>query len=162
MGNMRDDSAEILFFLFFFFFFCWRPLWAVLAWAWVRTWKIPQPSEHTQYCPLKIVRYYKRFCFLTVFTCQCVQTKWDERSDVFSVLMKSSKTHKRLKERFLIGQNKTKRAHFWRSPLFRATYNRKAEKQTVNSTYLVSVGCGRLAERKWYKTDRRDKEKGVT
>ena len=28
------------------------------------------------------------------------------------------------------------------SPLFQATYNIKTEKQTISSTYLVSVGCG--------------------
>ena len=57
-----------------------------------------------------------------------------------------SKTHKRLKEHFLIGRNMTKCAHFRGSPLFQATYNIKTEKQTINSTYLVSVRCGRLAE----------------
>ena len=46
-----------------------------------------------------------------------------------------SKTHERLKERFLIGRNRTKRAHF------------------INSTYLVSVGYGRLAEGKGHETD---------
>ena len=54
-----------------------------------------------------------------------------------------SKTHKRLKERFLNGRNRTKRA------IFQATYNRKTEEEnnknnnnnkTINSTYLVSVG----------------------
>ena len=42
---------------------------------------------------------------------------------------KGSKTHKRLKEHFLIGRNRTKCAHFWGSPLFQATYN--TEKQTI-------------------------------
>ena len=52
-----------------------------------------------------------------------------------------SKTHKRLKERFLIGRNRTKRAHFRGSPLFQATYSiKKLFKKTSNSTYLVSVG----------------------
>ena len=55
--------------------------------------------------------------------------------------------------RFLIGRNRTKRAKFRGSPLFQATYNIKTEKQTINSTYLVSVGCGRLAEGKGHKTD---------
>ena len=36
---------------------------------------------------------------------------------------KRSKTHKRLKERFLIRQNRTKRANFRCNHLFRATYN---------------------------------------
>ena len=34
-----------------------------------------------------------------------------------------SKTHKRLKERFLIRRNRTKRANFRCNPLFQATYN---------------------------------------
>ena len=65
---------------------------------------------------------------------------------------KRSKTHKRLKECFLIGRNRTKHANFWGSPLFQATYNMKTEKQTINSTYLVSVGCRRLVEGKEHKT----------
>ena len=36
-----------------------------------------------------------------------------------------SKTHKRLKERFLIRRIKTKRANFRGNPLFQATYNTK-------------------------------------
>ena len=80
---------------------------------------------------------------------------------------KRSKTHKRLKERFLIGRNRTKRAIFRGSPLFQATYNiktgkNKNNKKPSNSTYLVSVGCERLAEGKRHETDRRDKEKGLT
>ena len=60
-----------------------------------------------------------------------------------------SKTHERLKERLLIERNRTKRAHFRGSPLFQATYDIKTEeKKTMNSTDLVSVGCGRLAEGK--------------
>ena len=43
-----------------------------------------------------------------------------------------TKTHKRLKERFLIGRNRTKRANFRGSPLFQATYDMKTEKQTIN------------------------------
>ena len=39
-----------------------------------------------------------------------------------------SNTYKRLKERFLIGRKKTKRAHFRGSPLFQATYNIKNRK----------------------------------
>ena len=49
---------------------------------------------------------------------------------------KISQTHKRLKECFLIGQNRTKGAHFWGGSLFQATYNIKTEKQT---TQLVST-----------------------
>ena len=70
-----------------------------------------------------------------------------------SVLKKRSKTHKRLKERFLIRRNRTKRANFRGCPLCQATYNIKTEKQTINSTHLVSVGCGRLVEGKRHETD---------
>ena len=59
-----------------------------------------------------------------------------------------SKTHTRLKERFYIGRNGTKRSNFRGSPLFQATYKRKTEKQTINSTYLVSVRCSEAGGRK--------------
>ena len=61
-----------------------------------------------------------------------------------------SKTHKRLKERFLIGQNSTKHANIQESPLFQATYKKTTttEKQTINSTYLLSVGMGEAGGRK--------------
>ena len=68
---------------------------------------------------------------------------------------KKVQTCKRLKERFLIGSNRTKRANFRGSPLFQATYNIKTEKQTTDTTYLVSVGCGRLAEGKEHETEKR-------
>ena len=42
-----------------------------------------------------------------------------------------SKTHKRLKKRFLIGRNRTKHAHFRGSPFFQAMYNIKTEKQAI-------------------------------
>ena len=63
---------------------------------------------------------------------------------------KKSRTHKRLKERFLIGWNRTKRANFWGSPLFQATYNITTERKTttINSTYLVSVRCSEAGGRK--------------
>ena len=57
-------------------------------------------------------------------------------------LSKRSKTHKRLKERFLTGRNRSKRANVRGSPLFQATFNTKTEKQTINSTYLASEGIG--------------------
>ena len=38
---------------------------------------------------------------------------------------KRTKARKRLKERFLTGRNRTKRANFRGKPLFQATYNRK-------------------------------------
>ena len=43
-----------------------------------------------------------------------------------------SKTRKRLKERFLIGRNRTKRANFRGSPLFQATYNNTTENCQTN------------------------------
>ena len=45
-------------------------------------------------------------------------------------ILKKIQTHKRLKERFLIGQNRTKHANFQGSPLFQAMCNIK----TINST----------------------------
>ena len=57
------------------------------------------------------------------------------------------------KQRFLIVGNRTKRAHFRESPLFQAMYNIKRKTQTINSTYLVSVRCGRLAEGKGHETN---------
>ena len=64
------------------------------------------------------------------------------------------KTHKRFKERLLIGRNRTKRVNFRGSPLFQAMYN--IEKQTTDSTYLVSNRCweagGRKRERDWLET----------
>ena len=44
---------------------------------------------------------------------------------------KKSKTHKRLKEHFLISQNRTKCANIRGSPLFQATYNRKQLNQLI-------------------------------
>ena len=38
-----------------------------------------------------------------------------------------SKTHKRLKERFLIRRNRTKRENYRGKPLFQATYNNTTE-----------------------------------
>ena len=60
-----------------------------------------------------------------------------------SVIYYISRTHKRLKERFLIGQNRTKHANFRGSALFHATYNIKTEKQTIQ---LISAACGRLED----------------
>ena len=52
-------------------------------------------------------------------------------------------THKRLKERFLIRQNRTKRANFRGSPLFQATYNIKTEKKTqLIQLILCHLGVG--------------------
>ena len=76
------------------------------------------------------------------------RTNKSETELTASVPEKRSKTHKELKERFFSRRNRTKRANFRGSLLFQATYNIKTDKQTINSTYLVSVGCGRLPEGK--------------
>ena len=64
---------------------------------------------------------------------------------------KRSKTHKRVKKCFLIGQNRTKHANFQGSPLFQATYNKITEKPPINSTYLVLLDVGG-----WQKEKARD------
>ena len=51
-----------------------------------------------------------------------------------SVVKKDPKTHKRLKENFLIRRNRTKCANFRGNPLFQATYNMKTGKQTIQLT----------------------------
>ena len=75
----------------------------------------------------------------------CNTVLWCERVLGFS-MERGSKTHNRLNEHLWIGRNRTKCANFGGSPLFWVIYNRKPEKQTTNSIYFVSVGCGRLAE----------------
>ena len=55
------------------------------------------------------------------------QNKKFETQLTASVLKKIFKTHKRLKERFLIRRNRTKRANFRGNPLFQATYNNTTE-----------------------------------
>ena len=75
-----------------------------------------------------------------------VHVVFGDSSAYFCFYLVRSKIHKRLKERFLIGRNRTTLAHFRGSPLFFKL--RTTTKQTINSTYLVSVGCGKLAERK--------------
>ena len=60
-------------------------------------------------------------------------------------------TRTKLKERFLIRRNGTKRANFRQRPLFQATYKKKKkekERQTTNLTYLVSVEMGEAGGRK--------------
>ena len=65
-----------------------------------------------------------------------------------------SKTHMRLKERFLTGRNRTKRANFRRSPLFQATYNIKTEKnKQLIQLILCQLDARRLAEGKGHETD---------
>ena len=56
-----------------------------------------------------------------------------------------SKTHKRLKERFLIRRNRTKRANFRCNYLFRSTYNTTENSQTNLS---LSVRCQEAGGRK--------------
>ena len=56
------------------------------------------------------------------------------------------KKHKRLKERFLIRRNRTKRAHFLGKPLFQATYNNitttKKQRQQLNQLILCPFDAG--------------------
>ena len=63
-----------------------------------------------------------------------------------------SETHKRLKQRFLLGRNRTKHAHFRGSPLLQATYNRKKQQQRINKQLIQRILCQldvrRLAEGK--------------
>ena len=108
-------------------------------------------------------------CSVQISCCDRVVSGRDGQTDVnvswighISETFVGTKTHKRLKERFLIGRNMTKREHFRGSPLFQATYKIKTGKQTINSTYLLSVGSGRLAEGNGHEADWRDKEKGVS
>ena len=59
-----------------------------------------------------------------------------------SVLKKSSKTDKRLRERFLVGQNRTKCANFLGVPFFQAMYNIKTEKQSIHlADVSLMLGC---------------------
>ena len=58
---------------------------------------------------------------------------------------KRSKTHKRLKERFLIIRNRTKRANFRCNHLFQATHNTTENSKTNLS---LSVGCQEAGGRK--------------
>ena len=94
-------------------------------------------------------------CFLTTLILSELSRTPKKKSETeltAIVLKKRFKTLKILKERFFIGRNRTKRAHFRGSPLFQATYNRKTEKQTINTTCLESVGYGKLAEGKGHET----------
>ena len=50
---------------------------------------------------------------------------------------KRSKTHKRLKECFLIRQNRTKCANLQGSPLFQATYNNKQQQKNKDLIQLI-------------------------
>ena len=59
-----------------------------------------------------------------------------------------SKTHKRLKERFLRRRNRTKRAYFRGNPLFQATIQQK----TIKPTYLCPLDARKLAEGKGHET----------
>ena len=57
-----------------------------------------------------------------------------------SVLKKDPKTHTKLKERFSIGRNRTKRANFLGSPLFQATNNIKTKNQFNLSRVIEMLG----------------------
>ena len=52
-------------------------------------------------------------------------------------MTEKSKTHKTLKERFLIRRNRTKRANFRGNPLFQATDNNTTENSSTNLSLSV-------------------------
>ena len=87
-------------------------------------------------------------CEVAYFCCSWLAWRKSETELTASILKKDPKKHKRWKECFWIWRNRTECAHFWGSPLFQATHNTETEKQLINSTYLVSVRCGRLEEGK--------------
>ena len=74
-----------------------------------------------------------------------LKKKKSETELTASVLKKDKKTHKRLKERFLIRRNRTKRANIWGNPLFLARYNTTENSQTNLS---LSVRCQEAGGRK--------------
>ena len=67
------------------------------------------------------------------------------------MVTRSSKIQTRLKERFLIGRNRTKRANFRGSPLFQATYNMKTEKKTTTKKQLMQLILCQLDVGGWRK-----------
>ena len=71
---------------------------------------------------------------------------------------KRSKTHKRLKERFLIRRNRTKSANFKGKPLFQATYNNTTENTETNLS-CVRLMLGGWREEKGMRLPRRENEK---
>ena len=56
------------------------------------------------------------------------------RSVSVTLSVLGAKTHKRFKERFVIGRKRTRRANFWGSPLFQDTYNIKTKLLTFFRT----------------------------
>ena len=66
-----------------------------------------------------------------------------KRDNLLNLCEKWLKTHKRLKERFLIRQNRTKRA---KSLFFKLRTT--IQQKTVKPTYLLSVWCHEAGERK--------------
>ena len=64
-----------------------------------------------------------------------------DRREISKSKLKRSKTHKRLKGRFLSGRNRRNRAHFRKVLFFKL---RTTEKQTINSSYFVSVKCSEV------------------
>ena len=117
-----------------------------------RSWQIPgQMPVATVYLPLLNLSLIK--CFILTHThthkiwnrvdCQCSE--------------KRSKTHKRLKRKLFNWRKHDKMCTFLRKSSF-SSYIQQKNKQLI---YLVSVGCGRLAEGKGHKTDWHDTEKRV-
>ena len=67
---------------------------------------------------------------------------WNRVDCQRSAKEKNPKTHKRLKERFLIGRNTTKFAKFRGSPRFQATYNIKnRRRRKKKKAYYFSFFC---------------------
>ena len=56
-------------------------------------------------------------------------------------VLKTIQNTQEIKKRFLIGRNRTKRAHFRGSPLFQGTYNIKTEKHLIQ-LILCQLGVG--------------------
>ena len=69
-----------------------------------------------------------------------------------------AKTHKRLKERFLIRRNRTKHAHFRCNHLFRATYNKRHKNQIkrcgqAQLVYIKDINCNIYTRWRWARRD---------
>ena len=60
-----------------------------------------------------------------------------------NIIVIPTQTHKRLKERFLVGRNRTKRAHFRGTPFFklRTAQNQKNQQQ-LNQLILCQLDVG--------------------
>ena len=91
--------------------------------------KVLQLNKELEDQRAKLERVAKQVCIRNRVDCQ--------RSE------KRSKTHKRLKERFLIRRSKTKHANFQGKPLFQTTYNNTTENSWFDSFLLLYVAWKR-------------------